>query len=90
MNEISEKNVALVSEFVKYQEGLIEKLKGKHSTWDGIEHQLNLLEARFNEQMARNDLPTKLATIGALEYEIEALVEELQELEAEKKEKRKW
>jgi hypothetical protein len=43
MSEISEKNITLVSEFVKYQEGLINKLEGKHSNWDTLELELNSL-----------------------------------------------
>jgi hypothetical protein len=45
MNEISEKNISLVEEFIKYQNQMIEKLEVKNSNWDRYDHELNNLSA---------------------------------------------
>jgi len=45
MNEISEKNISLVEEFIKYQNQMIEKLEVKNSNWDKFDHELNNLSA---------------------------------------------
>lgn len=63
MDQISEKNIGLVREFIKYQEGLMRKLEGKATNWDNLELQLNEVEFRVERQMAERDFPVKLAKI---------------------------
>lgn len=80
MAEISEKNIALVQEFINYQESFIKKLEGKNSNWDKFEHELAGVQVQLNEVLGQGGLVPKLARIELMESEIESLVEEVEDL----------
>ena len=88
MGEISAKNLALVQEFVNYQEHFINKLEGKYSNWEMFEMDINQVQVKLDSIMSKNELVPKLALIEILETDVENLINEVEELKKLKDKKR--